>query len=221
MYRAAAMMRGCLVPSIFGKTLRIKSQTAKTAASLTLMSTDIENITGGIALMHELWASLIEASLATYLLGRQLGAACAVAVGTALSTDQPDRVDIPISDMLIVILACTIVVALPLGKQQAIWTAASQKRVATTSNTLGNMKGLRFSGLNDVAFNAIDKLRLHELTVSTKFRTFLLGVSVLCKFCRDSVLDSPRVLIYCSFFRSSILTRAHFRGILWHSVSKQ
>lgn len=86
MYRAATMMRGCLIPSVFSKTLRINSQHTKDAASLTLMSTDIENITGGIALMHELWASIIEASLATFLLGRQLGAACGVAIGFAIGT---------------------------------------------------------------------------------------------------------------------------------------
>lgn len=42
------------------------------------------------------------------------------------------------------------------------------------------MKWLRFSGLNDVAWNIIERLRLQELTVSTKFRTFLLGLTIIC-----------------------------------------
>jgi len=84
MYRIATKMRGAVVPAVLDKTLRIDAQDAKTAASLTLMSTDIENITVGISTMHEIWIGLIEAGVATYLLGRQLGSACGVAIGFSL-----------------------------------------------------------------------------------------------------------------------------------------
>lgn len=81
MYRAAIMMRGSIVPCIFNKTLRLDSSDASPAAALTLVSTDIETMTQGIVQLHELWASFVEIGLATYLLQRQVGAACGVSVG--------------------------------------------------------------------------------------------------------------------------------------------
>lgn len=66
----------------------------------------------------------------------------------------------------------------PIGKHQAAWIAASQRRVTTTSKALGSVKWLKISGLTDVAFNGIKKLRTQELAVSTKFRLFL-GITVV------------------------------------------
>lgn len=66
------------------------------------------------------------------------------------------------------------ILAVPLGKGQAAWIAASQKRVSETSKVLENIKWLRLSGLNDFAFSRLDKLRGYELDTSRKFRILLL-----------------------------------------------
>ncbi|KAM0463152.1 hypothetical protein ACHAPV_003278 [Trichoderma viride] len=66
----------------------------------------------------------------------------------------------------------------PIGKHQAAWIAASQRRVTATSKALGSVKWLKISGLTDVAFNGIRRLRTQELAASTKFRLFL-GITIV------------------------------------------
>lgn len=68
----------------------------------------------------------------------------------------------------------------PIGKHQAAWIAASQRRVTATSKALGSVKWLKISGLTGVAFNGIRRLRTQELAASTKFRLFLGITIVLC-----------------------------------------
>lgn len=81
------MMRGSIIPSIHQKTLALDASDINDAAALTLISTDIETIVVGIVFLHETWASLIELGVAIWLLERQLGAACAIPVSTALGLD--------------------------------------------------------------------------------------------------------------------------------------
>lgn len=76
-------MRGAVIPMIYRKTLRLNSSDANPAAALTLISTDIEVITQGIVQMHDVWATLVEIGLATWLLARQVKQAAAVPVGFA------------------------------------------------------------------------------------------------------------------------------------------
>lgn len=83
-YRAITMARGGLISLMFAKTSSLKANAADPATSLTLMSADIERITNGWQTMHEIWANLIEITLAIYLLERQLGAACVIPIGVAI-----------------------------------------------------------------------------------------------------------------------------------------
>lgn len=68
-----------------------------------------------------------------------------------------------------------------IGKSQASWIQASQVRVTATSKTLSSVKRLRISGLNDMAFDMIRKLRMMELAASEKFR-ILLGISLIMRW---------------------------------------
>ncbi|KAJ0323560.1 hypothetical protein Brms1b_001440 [Colletotrichum noveboracense] len=60
-------------------------------------------------------------------------------------------------------------------------------RVTTTSKTLGSIKWLKVSGLNDVAFSVIQNLRSTELVVSKRYRV-LLGISMMLTFTAISIL---------------------------------
>lgn len=112
--------------------------------------------------MHEVWAGLFEISIAIYLLYRQVGAACAI----------------PISFSLFVLIV-TGFIAVPIGKSQAAWIESAQKRVSTTSNTLGKIQWLRMSGLNEIVFSKIQKLRDEELKVSRKMRVLTMWILTL------------------------------------------
>ncbi|KAI9845011.1 MAG: hypothetical protein M1837_005155 [Sclerophora amabilis] len=177
-YRAAVMMRGSIVPCIYRKTLLLDSSDVSPAAALTLISTDVENITPGVVLLHEVWAGMVEIGLTMYLLERQVGAACGVPIGFA-----------------IVVMIATVFLASGTGKGQAAWILASQQRIANTSKTLGNVKWLKLSGLNDVAFSIIHKLRIRELDISRKYRLFIL-VALALSACAPII--SP-VLTFIAF----------------------
>lgn len=69
---------------------------------------------------------------------------------------------------------------MPIGAAQAKWIQASQERVTATSKTLGSIKRLRISGLNDLAFKIIKDLRAKEMIASKKFR-LLLGASLVLR----------------------------------------
>ena len=83
-YRAITMARGGLVSMLFAKTSTLKADAVDSAASLTLMSADIERITNGWQTMHEVWANVVEVALAIYLLQRQLGVACTITLAVAI-----------------------------------------------------------------------------------------------------------------------------------------
>lgn len=53
---------------------------ASERVAITLMSTDIDGITSGIKDMREIWANIFELGVAVYLLQRNIGSACFVAV---------------------------------------------------------------------------------------------------------------------------------------------
>ena len=80
-YRLLTLFRGSLVTFIFGKTLRIDSTVIADAEAITLMSADIDRIGSSMPIIHEMYASLIEAALALWLLYRLLGVAVVAPIG--------------------------------------------------------------------------------------------------------------------------------------------
>ena len=78
------MMSGSLVAAIYRKALDLPITAADPNAAITLMSTDVERIAGGVGQIHETWANLVEVALAIWLLERQLGVACIVPVVLAV-----------------------------------------------------------------------------------------------------------------------------------------
>ena len=78
------MVRGQLISMLYQKATDLSITAVDPAASLTLMSADIERIDNGWRTMHEIWANLVEIGVAIYLLERQLGVACLIPVATAL-----------------------------------------------------------------------------------------------------------------------------------------
>ena len=85
-YRAATIMRGSVVSLIYQKALRLDlaSPSGSPEGALTLVSTDAEVITHGIIHLHELWASLVEIAVGSYLIYREAGASCAMPLALAI-----------------------------------------------------------------------------------------------------------------------------------------
>ncbi|KAL9602458.1 MAG: hypothetical protein Q9179_002540 [Wetmoreana sp. 5 TL-2023] len=157
-YRAITMARGGLISMMFDKTASIKANAADPASSLTLMSADIERITNGWQTMHEIWANVIEVSLAIYLLGRQLGGACGI----------------PIAVAVVSFLGSVFVMNLVV-KRQGLWLEAIERRISATATMLGSMKRVKMCGLTDTLFRNLHDLRIQELKISKRFRRLLIG----------------------------------------------
>ena len=69
---------------LYRKAIGLSVRDVDPAASMTLMSADIERIVQGWQWMHDIWADVIEIGLAIYLLERQLGVACAIPIAVSV-----------------------------------------------------------------------------------------------------------------------------------------
>nr|WOF01069.1 canalicular multispecific organic anion transporter 1 [Corynespora cassiicola] len=156
-YRFITMMRGGLISMLYGKAVDVNLTDVDTANSMTLMSADIERIVTGMQTAHELWANVIEVTLAIYLLERQLGVACTIPVGVSIVS------------LLAAIVASGLVM-----QRQALWLEAIERRIAATTSMLNSMKGVKMTGLTDILRADLHRLRVDELDISKKFRKLLI-----------------------------------------------
>ncbi|KAI7970770.1 hypothetical protein EIK77_007950, partial [Talaromyces pinophilus] len=160
--RFATMTRAGLISMIYDKTMTLKAKDLKDAKAVTLMGTDMERILNAIKNMHEIWASVIQAGIAIWLLERQVHVACVVPT--------------------IISLLCvyfTGPVSTRMASAQKAWIERIQKRLAITSAMLGDMKAAQMLGLKDLLFNIINELRELELKDSLRFRKIMVIVAVL------------------------------------------
>jgi ATP-binding cassette subfamily C (CFTR/MRP) protein 1 len=88
-YRAITLVRGSLVSLIYNKTLHIDITAVDQSSSVTLMSADVERVGTGMRFIHEAWGSVLDISLAVYLLQRQLGVASVAPAVLFLSAISP------------------------------------------------------------------------------------------------------------------------------------
>lgn len=91
MNRFLTKLRGTLVILIFDKSLMLDMGTIQDSDSVTLMSTDTQRIVDGFKYIHELWACVVDAAIATYLLKRQIGIYTVGPIALVLSTSSPPK----------------------------------------------------------------------------------------------------------------------------------
>ncbi|KAL1981958.1 hypothetical protein VTN96DRAFT_1970 [Rasamsonia emersonii] len=156
-YRAVTMVRGGLVSMLTRKTTHLSARDIDPAASLTLMSADIEQIVQGWQTMHEIWANLAEIAVGIVLLEGQLGVSCVVPIGVSL-----------------VSLVGSIIVLGFVVSRQSLWLEAIERRISSTTAMLGSMKGIKMTGLKDILLKSLHGLRIEELTISKRFRRILI-----------------------------------------------
>ncbi|KAL2817069.1 hypothetical protein BDW59DRAFT_175603 [Aspergillus cavernicola] len=176
--RLIVVLRGSVIPSLFHHALHLDISDTSGEDSLTLINTDLETIGQGIRVLHEIWASSVEIGIAIWLLARQIHLACLAPVGFAIA-----------------IMGTCAAIAAPMGRSQAAWIQASQKRVTLTSKVLANVKSLRLSGISAAMFSVIQSLRITELIIARRFR-FLLGAAAMFSNCTPIL--SP-ILMFATF----------------------
>jgi hypothetical protein len=113
------------------------------------MSTDIERITRGLAIVFDFGASIIEVSIAIWLLERQVAYAVVGPVGVVLVASFAARR-----------------LGGPAGKRTKIWAAAVQKRVAATNDYLGSIRAYRMAGLEAAVSSSLQMLRVSDVAAA-------------------------------------------------------
>ncbi|OHE99829.1 hypothetical protein CORC01_04965 [Colletotrichum orchidophilum] len=161
-FQLVTLFRGGLVSLIFKKTLSLDASAIKDSAPVTLMSVDIENIAVSMTFIHDVWAAAIELPVGVYLLYRQVGPPCFLLlipglVCTALTTKLSTR----------------------MAPARVAWNQGVQERVSITSSMLTQIKGIKMMGLTEHFSGIIQKLRITELKLSTKFRVLITILSVI------------------------------------------
>ncbi|KAI9647609.1 hypothetical protein NHQ30_003994 [Ciborinia camelliae] len=182
------MLRGVLVSAIYRKTTAIGISALDNSAAVTLMSTDVERITTGFVVVHELWAGLIQVGITTWLLKTQLGVACVAPI--------------------LVSLFCTLLssfVGSIAEKRQQSWMTVLQKRVGITAEMLSAMRGIKLAGLTEKLRNVIQRLRLDEIDSAGKYRQCLVWLIALA-FIIFSAESSRPLSTNVSFTAISLIT---------------
>ncbi|KAK3381207.1 putative ABC multidrug transporter [Podospora didyma] len=152
-HRARTMARSILVTETFIKATRARIGTGDDSAALTLMSTDIERISMGFRAVHDIWASLLQAVVAGYMLFTQLGVVFVAPMG--------------------VVICCfigLIILTRFTGDSQRAWMGGVQKRVGLTATAIAGMKNLKISGLSAAVSDFVQGLRVEELAAGARFR---------------------------------------------------
>ncbi|KAI9148100.1 putative ABC multidrug transporter [Paramyrothecium foliicola] len=161
-HRMLAMARGCLVAAIYAKATDVQIGAGEDNATVTLMSSDIERIEFGFVGLHNIWASLIEVGVASWLLYELLG---------------------PVFVAPIVVVLCCIVaisiLARYTGPAQTKWMEAVQKRVGLTGTVIASMKSLKLSGLAEPISIYVQKLRDDEIRAGGRSRLFIIVAAII------------------------------------------
>ncbi|KAK6000323.1 hypothetical protein QM012_003955 [Aureobasidium pullulans] len=160
--RIMTKLRGALISTIYDHILVVSDDALKDGAALTLISSDIDTIIRVLGELNESWARLIEVTLGIALLARQVGAVSIVPVFLAVLSTQAQGW-----------------VSRRIGSRRKNWSAATQKRVNTTSTILGSLQSVKMSGLVKSASSLLDSLRVNELQMFACFARFIIGLNAI------------------------------------------
>ncbi|KAJ5973001.1 ABC transporter integral membrane type 1 [Penicillium vulpinum] len=160
--RMRTMTRSILVREIFIKATKARIGTGDDSSALTLMSTDMERINLGLRSLHEVWASILQAALAGWMLYNRIGVVFVAPMGI----------------VIVCFLGLGILINFT-GDSQRSWMAGVQKRVGLTATVIASMKNLKISGLSIAMGNFVQKLRVDELVAGGRFRKISIIAALL------------------------------------------
>ncbi|KAF3491610.1 Cyclic peptide transporter [Arthroderma uncinatum] len=152
-YRVITMVRGSLSTMIFQKTLRVECSATSDSIAITHLNADVEWVSSGLLDLHEFYSSILEASLALWLLARLLQMAM---VASAV--------------FILICLAAGIPLAIAAGNAHIQWLDAIGERISVTSKVLGSMKAIRMSGIATPVASGVETLRDEEIRSSRRSR---------------------------------------------------
>lgn len=130
--------------------------------------------------MHDLWACLIEITLAIVLLEQQLGVACVIPIGVSICRFSPSTSSSVLILLVVALFGAGFVTSFVISRQTQ-WLEAIEKRIGATSAMLASMKGVKMCGLKETLLRRLQELRKEEMRVSKGFRKLLICNMALCE----------------------------------------
>ncbi|KAK3313259.1 putative ATP-binding cassette transporter [Apodospora peruviana] len=152
-WKLTTKIRGGLTEVINEKMLRLRYEKGVESKVLTLIIGDMQRIVSGIAFLHDLWASVIETSIGTWLLWRQVGPASLTVLAVAL-----------------VSLLGSILIGKNIGRSQATWLSATERRLEATKSMLSSLKAIKMTSAGERVESDVERLRRLELAASKAYR---------------------------------------------------
>lgn len=162
LFRFITRLRGGLTALVYERALDIRAADSEDITAVALMGTDIPRIVQSFRAIHEIWATILDISIAVWLLERQLSIACVAPVVVS-----------------IIFIAITSKLSASTKREQRRWIEKVQERIRITTAMLGDMKAVKMLGLSDIMFTVIQKLRIDEINTSKGFRKLLIVRIVL------------------------------------------
>lgn len=176
--RFSTKLRSSLISLIYEQTLRSPSKDVDLSSATVLMNVDVEKLIAGVRFIHEIWALMISAGVALYILYTHLGIAFVAP--------------------LIAVFACTGACAWIgnyMKARQLLWTAATQVRVTRIASAIGSMKGIRMLGLSETVLHKLTGLRVAEVGAQRGLRKLLIWVLLVS----NTMFQMVSVLTYGTF----------------------
>ncbi|OAA36246.1 ABC transporter, transmembrane domain, type 1 [Metarhizium rileyi] len=160
--RFSLRIRGALIALVFQHNVNTRPVDMGGITGATLMGTDVERIVSGIRMFNELWGSLLDVAVASWLLERQLSLACLAPIA-----------------LILVFVGITSKVSASAGTSQRQWVEKVQERLRVTTAVLGDMKSVKLLGLPTVLSNMIAAIRVDEIDTSEGFRKIIVATILL------------------------------------------
>ncbi|KAG9085879.1 hypothetical protein FS749_004046, partial [Ceratobasidium sp. UAMH 11750] len=158
-YAIVVQYRGGLVGTIYNKSLRLAAHESRTIGSgtaSTYMSVDLERISEGIEFFHEIWASILSIALGLVLLYSQANWAAFM----------------PLAVIILTIFAASLAGS-AMGKRQATWLAATDRRIKLISSVISNLIPIKMSAYENKLEEKVARYREEEMKGAASFFTFL------------------------------------------------
>ncbi|KAG0160666.1 hypothetical protein PDIDSM_8196 [Penicillium digitatum] len=202
-HRMRTMAKSMLATEIFIKATKARIGTGDESAALTLMSTDMERIDMGFRNLHEIWASLVQAALAGWMLYNRIGVAFVA----------------PVAIVIVCFIGLGILIQFT-GDSQRSWMAGVQKRVGLTATVIASMKNLKLSGLSAAMGDFVQDLRVRELAAGSRFRKITI-IAALLGFI-PLLISPPLTFAFTqkNFNASTIFTSLSFLTLLTNPLSQ-
>lgn len=188
--RFLTQLRGGLISIIYHETVRGRKVGQGELDSTSLMGTDVQRIILGFQSIHELWGSLIDIAIATYLLEREVYVACLVPGLLVLGRHLTSIIILCSVNGSTAFVLMTFKISARGKRYQKLWAEKVEERLAVTSSMLGDMRAIKMLGLSDKLFDIIDRLRRAEIYESRKLRKLLVSEIFFCKNCHTIIKQS-------------------------------